>query len=130
MEQSKRSQYLQEYLQYKENMSFLNYDPEQAEWTLEKTKGFNNAKYIEMLNGQQEVITWLDSVIAAVQEGAEEWESKCKEAEARCDKYEKALKEIVKRGENIRTVYKMKSKPFYIQVANEALSGEGKEVKP
>ena len=122
MGQDKRSQYLTEYLQYKENMSFLNHDPEQAKWTLEKVKGFGAVKFIELLNGQQDAITWLDGVVNAIQEGASDWKNDCKALQAKCDKYETALNNIVNFPENQWHSKAVKN------IANKALSaGEGEK---
>jgi hypothetical protein len=139
MEQSKRSQYLTEYLQYKGNMSFLNHDPEKAKWTLEKVKGFGAVKFIELLNGQQEVITWLDGVVSSVQEGASDWENDCKALQAKCDRYEALLRGVHKKAKEgifphlpVETMGAQKCIEID-KVLTEALSaGEGdeKEKKP
>lgn len=75
-----RSQILQEYKQYKDNLKYLG-GPH--EWTEEKVSKLNRIEVFEAIKGFNELITFLDSTCYAYEEGANGREGRCLKAESR-----------------------------------------------
>lgn len=75
-----RSQILQEYKQYKENLKFLG---GATEWTYDKVVLMNKIELFETIKGFNELITFLDSTCYAYEEGAKDWEERALKAEGR-----------------------------------------------
>lgn len=78
--QEEKSQFLKEYKQYKENLKFLG-GP--TEWTEEKVNKLNKIEVFEAIKGFNDLIVFLDSVLYAYEEGAQDWEERCLKAEAK-----------------------------------------------
>jgi hypothetical protein len=73
-----KSSYIQEYKQMKEYEKFLG-GPDQ--WTEEKIKSMNQIELLETFRGYQELISFLDDTIYAIEEGSAQWEEKAKMVE-------------------------------------------------
>jgi hypothetical protein len=73
------SQLMADYKQYKENLKFLG-GP--TEWTEEKVNNLSKVEVFEAIKGFSELINFLDNVLYAYEEGAQDWEERCLKAEA------------------------------------------------
>ena len=78
-----KSQLIREYKQYKENLNYLG-GPD--EWTFEKVNKLSKMEAYQAIMGFNSLISFLDNVLYAYEEGAKDWEERCLKAEAANEK--------------------------------------------